>query len=152
MTITCSIQEESAQPSLVVRVRTSVQDLPRMFGECFGRVAGYMASLGETPAGPPYAAYHNADMQDLDVEIGFPASKPLTGAAGIEASRIPGGRMASCMYTGPYNGVGKAYGELHAWMEKQGHKGRGPSYEIYLNDPATTPPEALQTLILMLLK
>jgi effector-binding domain-containing protein len=152
MTVSCSVQEETPQSSLVVRARTTVQDLPRLVGESYGRIAGYLAELGETPAGPRFAAYHNADMQDLDVEIGFPVGRALPGKAGIQAGMIPGGRMARCLYTGPYPEVAGAYRELGAWIEAQGFEAHGSSYEMYLNDPATTPPEALQTLILMPLK
>ena len=89
MTLPCSVQEETPQPSLVVRARTTVNDLPRLVGESYGRITGYLAELGETPSGPPFAAYHNADMQDLEVEIGFPVSKPLPGKEGIQPGSDP---------------------------------------------------------------
>jgi effector-binding domain-containing protein len=56
------------------------------------------------------------------------------------------------MYTGPYDGVAAAYRQLQAWIGEKGRTATGVSYEMYLNDPATTPPMALQTLILMPLK
>jgi effector-binding domain-containing protein len=152
MTFPVSLQDESPQATLAFRTRTSVQELPRLFGAALGQVGAYLAGLGENPAGPPFAAYHNADMNDLDVEIGFPVSKALPGQGEIQPGVIPGGPAARCMYTGPYDGVAAAYRQLQTWIGEKGCTATGVSYEMYLNDPATTPPMALQTLILMPLK
>ena len=43
-----------------------------------------MQEMGKQPAGVPYAAYHNLDMQDMDVEVGFPVSKPLPEGEVVE--------------------------------------------------------------------
>ena len=32
----------------------------------------YAGQMGVQPSGPPFVAYYNLDMQDLDLEIGFP--------------------------------------------------------------------------------
>lgn len=52
------------------------------------------------------------DMADLDVEIGFPVSKKLPGNGEIKASWIPGGKMGTCFYTGPYGEMRLAYEAL----------------------------------------
>ncbi len=68
----CEVKERAAQPALAVRTRTAVQGLPQVMGDALGAVMAYLGELGEHPAGPPYTAYYNMDMQDLDVEIGCP--------------------------------------------------------------------------------
>lgn len=77
MDFQCEIREQVAQPTLSIRTRTPIGDLPRLLGESYDKIAGYLAELGEEPAGAPFAAYYNMDMQDLDVEIGFPVGKSL---------------------------------------------------------------------------
>jgi effector-binding domain-containing protein len=126
----------------------AIGDLPVVLGEAFGSIAQYLGEIGEQPAGPPFAAYYNMDMQNLDVEIGFPVSKVLIGKDDIQAGEIPEGKYAACIYTGPYNKIEPAYDALAKWMEERGHVAKGVAYEFYLNDPAETPAEALLTQIL----
>jgi effector-binding domain-containing protein len=108
----------------------------------------YLGELGVTPAGAPFVAYFNMDMQDLDMEVGFPVAQPLPGGGEVQSSEIPGGKVATCLHTGPYPEISQAYQALSTWVNENGYKMTGVSYEFYLNDPQETPPEALQTQIL----
>ncbi len=148
----CEIKEQPAQPTLSIRCRTSVQGLPQLLGEAYGRIAAYLAGSGETPAGAPFTAYYNMDMQDLDVEIGFPVSKSLAGKDDIQASEIPGGKLAFALHTGPYSECGLAYEALTQFVKEQGFEATGAAYEFYLNDPQETPQAQLQTQIVFPLK
>jgi effector-binding domain-containing protein len=152
MSYKCEVREQPAQPTLAVRTRTSVQELPQVMGQTYGIIAQYLGELGEQPAGPPFAIYHNDDMQDLDVEIGFPVARELPGEGDIQASEIPGGKRATCLYVGPYEEIEQPYNALGQWMGEHGYEASGVAYEMYLNDPGETPPEELQTQIVFLLK
>jgi effector-binding domain-containing protein len=123
-----------------------------LLGRVYGQVFHYLEQLKEEPAGPPYVAYYNMDMQNLDIEIGIPVSRDLPSQGGIRSANIPGGDMASCLYTGPYNEMGSAYNALTEWVEKNGHQVTGVAYELYLNDPGQIPEQELQTQILFPLK
>jgi effector-binding domain-containing protein len=149
----CEIKQQPAQPTLAIRTRTSVQELPQLIGQAYGAIAQYLGELGECPAGPPFAAYYNMDMENLDVEMGFPVARPLAGRGEIQASEIPGGMVATCLYTGPYgDDMAPAYDALTQHVEEHGYETTGVVYEMYLNDPQETPPQALQTQIVFLLK
>ena len=148
MTYKCELIERSAQPTLSVRTRTTVQDLPQTFGAAYSKIMQYMGELGETPGGAPFAAYYNMDMQDLDMEIGFPVLSVLPGRGEVQAGQIPAGKAAACLHTGPYPEIASAYNALSAWIAAQGIQPTGVAYEFYLNDPEHTPPAELQTLIL----
>ena len=152
MAYQCEVREQPAQPALSIRTRTSVQDLPGVIGKAYGAIAQYVGGLGEAPVGPPFAAYYNMDMQDLDVEMGFPVSRQMAGQGEIKASQIPGGKAATCLHTGPYGDMGPAYQALADWIKEQGYESTGVNYEIYLNDPTHTPPQELKTLLLFPLK
>jgi len=152
MTYNCKIEERKAQHALSIRTRTSVQDIPQVMGKFYGEIAQYLGGLGEQPAGPPFAAYYNTDMQNLDVEIGFPVLKKLPDKEDIKISEIPSGKFATCLYTGPYSEIEPAYNELSQWIEDNGYEATGIGYEIYLDDPSQTPPEELKTQIMFLLK
>ena len=152
MSYTCEIREQAAQPVLSIRTRTPVQELPQAFGRAYGEIALYLGELGEHPAGPPFAAYYNMDMQDLDVEIGFPVSRVLSGKGEIQPGEIPAGRVATCLHTGPYGEIEPAYNALSKWIQGNGYEAAGVAYEMYLNDPEETPPQELKTQILFPLK
>lgn len=72
----------------------------------------------------------------------------------LERFEIPQGRCAILTYTGPYNEMDKPYN----WMFSEWLPGSGevpadfPMFEMYMNDPRTTPPAQLQTCICMPLK
>ncbi|MGE5618431.1 MAG: GyrI-like domain-containing protein [Sphingomonadaceae bacterium] len=149
----CAILDQAAQPTLSIRTRTSVQGLRQVLGQSYGAIAQYLGELGEHPAGPPFAAYHNMDMANLDVEIGFPVPRKVPGRGNILAGEIPAGKYASCLYTGPYNEIGPgAYEALSAFVGQSGYEATGVSYEMYLNDPNETPPQELQTQVLFPLR
>jgi effector-binding domain-containing protein len=152
MSYKCDVKEQATQPTLAIRTRTAVQELGRVLGEAYGTIAQYLGQLGEQPAGPPFAAYYNMDMQDLDVEIGFPVARELPSQGDIQASEIPGGKVATCLYTGPYSDIEPAYNALSRWVEENGYGTTGVAYEVYLSDPQETPPEELQTQIVFPLK
>jgi effector-binding domain-containing protein len=146
------IKEQESQPTLVIRTRTSVEDLPKALGEAYGAIARYLGELCECPVGAPFSAYFNDDMTNLDVAIGFPVAGPLPGRGNIEASEIPAGKLATCLYTGPYSGLAPAYDALTHWVAENGYEATGVVYEMYLDDPGDTPTEKLRTLIAFPLK
>lgn len=66
-----------------------------------------------------------------------------------EVLDVPGGPVAWLVHIGAYEELGIAYHALSAWAQERGHEQRAALREIYLNDPADTPIEALQTEVLL---
>ncbi len=148
----CEIKEMPAQPVLSIRTKSAVQELPQVLGASYGAIAQYMGNLGENPTGAPFVAYYNMDMQNLDIEIGFPVSHPLAGQGNIQPNQVFGGKVATCLYVGPYSDVGTAYDALTQFIKDKGVESTGAAYEFYLNDPQTVQPSELQTQIYFSLK
>jgi effector-binding domain-containing protein len=152
MNFICEIKKMPSQPILSIRTRTAVQELPQLLGTSFGAIAQYLGSLGEHPTGAPFVAYYNMDMQNLDIEIGFPVSHPLPGQGNIQSGNIFGGKLATCQHVGPYSEIGPAYEALTRFVKEEGAEAVGTAYEFYLNDPQTVQPVELQTQIYFPLK
>ena len=152
MQYNCELIQQDEQPVLSVRTRTSVQDLPQAIGKAYEKIMAHMGELGEAPVGPPFVAYYNMDMQDLDIEVGFPVAVELTSKGDVQAAKIPARTAAACMHFGPYSAIEPAYNALGEWIKQSGYEATGISYEYYLNDPSSTPPEQLQTRIIFPLK
>ncbi len=146
MTYQCELKQQSAQPALTIRTRAAVQDLPQVFGRVYGAIIQYLGELGEQPAGMPFAAYYNMDMQNLDLEIGFPVARKLASKGEIQLSEFPGGKLASTVHIGPYDQVGPAYDTLMQWVAAQGYQATGVAYEVYYSGPET-PPQEIKTEI-----
>lgn len=151
MSVECQIIERPVQPTLSVRTRTAVENMPTLLGQTFGAIGAYLEKLGEQPADAPFVAFYNLDMQDLDIEIGFPVTSPLPGEGNIEASEIPAGDYGTCIHIGPYDTMEPTYDALNAYITKQGREVTGICYEVYYSGPEVSP-EEIKTQILFPLK
>ena len=103
--------------------------------------------MGEQFAGEPFVVYHNLDMQNLDVELGFPVLKELPGKDDIQPGKILAGKYGVCHYTGPYEKMVPAYDALNNLIKENGFETTGIAYEYYLNGPQDAAPEDLKTRI-----
>ncbi len=142
------VLQKTEQPTIFIRTNTSVEKLPMLIGESYGKIAAYLKELGEFLSDVPYVAYHNMDMQNLDVEIGFPVSKTMAGKDSIRPGVIPAGKVIFCMYLGPYGEMSPVYDEMAKWIEENHYKPVGSAYEHYFNGPEC-PPNELLTMIVM---
>ena len=151
MDLNIELNEQAAQPVLSIRARTTLDGLPLLIGGSYREIAEYLAELGEQPAHAPYTAYYNLDMQDLDVEMGFPVAKPLPGKGAIMAGEIPlAGTCPACK--GPYAQMEPVYNEMNKWMQKNNLEPVGIAYEYYYNGPQDVPEIELLTRISMPVK
>ena len=57
------------------------------------------------------------------------------------------GPSAQIMYIGPFSAEGPAIQRIHAYIQNNQHILSGKHHEIYLNNPATTAPEKLKTIL-----
>ena len=143
------LKEKRSQFVLYIRTRTRQDKLPQVIGENYMKIANYMCSLGEQPVGVPYTAYYNMDMQDLDVEMGFPVSKALPESKEIKAREIEAEKVVTTMYKGPYSGMEATYVEIFKWIEEKGYHPTGVCYEYYHNSPQDVPESELLTEIVI---
>ncbi len=152
MTQQFQIEERAPQPTLAVRARTQVQSLPAFFEKVFGASLQRLGELGQQPAGPPFAIYYNQDMNDLDIEAGFPVTEPVEGNEEITSGMLPGGKMVTGIHLGPYEQVAESWEAISIFAEEQGFETETYGIEFYLNDPTTVPPEEIQTQIVLPIK
>lgn len=140
------------QNVLSIRSKTTLQDLPLLVDSAYQKIVSYLQELGETATGAPFTAYHSMDVDNMDVEIGFPVSKPLPEKDDIKHRIIPKGKVLSCSYVGPYSGLSDPYGEMFGWIADNDYEPTGVVYEYYYNSPNEVPEEELITKIVIPLK
>ena len=141
------VREVKERITAVIRTSTPIEKLSEVMGRCYGEIMGCLGPRGVQPSGPPFAVYHNMDMSNLDVEIGFPVSQSFEGDGSVQCGRIPGGKAAVTLYVGPYDKIEKGYNDLTAYVKEKGLEIESFTYEFYINDPATTSPDKLETEI-----
>jgi effector-binding domain-containing protein len=144
--------DQAAQPVLMIRDKTSLEMLPKIIGESYMKIMAYLNELGESPADVPYTAYYNLDMQNLEVEIGFPVSKILPEKEEIKAGEIAQGKVVSMMYKGPYPEMAQSYNDIFKWIAENGFESSAVYYEYYYNSPNEVSESELLTKIVIPLK
>ncbi len=120
----CEWVETQDQPVLCIRVNTRVEELPQLIGKSYETIMQVMAENGIQLSGEPYVAYFNLDMENLDVEMGFPVATTGDGKGEVKPGVIPGGRKATTLFVGPYPEMASAYEALTKFVAEQGHLSR----------------------------
>ena len=97
-----------------------------------GRTIGEAGAFGD---GPPGLIVHEMDRGSMTVEVFMPIARSFTPSPGVEIRTLPGGRVATTLHQGPYDGLGAAYQSVTAWIADHRLVSTGPPRERYLNDP-----------------
>jgi effector-binding domain-containing protein len=143
------IHELHPRETAVVRVEVPVAALPRAIGEAIGEIERGMAEAGVGIAGPPFTRY--LAFEPLIVaEVGCPVRRPAPHVGRVYPGRLPGGRAASIVHVGPYEGLEATHDRLQAWIADVGATATGPMWEVYWSDPDAEPdPATWRTEILV---
>ena len=142
------LTQQAEQFTLHVRLKTSVGGLNEAFDKNFALIESYLSEIGEQPAAAPYAAYYNHDMQNLDVEMGFPVAKALPGRDEIKAGIIPAFEQAVCgIHKGSYNSLDETYGQIYQYIADNNFEISGAHYDFYISNPDNTSENELITRI-----
>ena len=120
-----------------------------------GEIAGRSALFTQVTAPTMLAVFHDdpettpADQLRSDAALVVPSDVSLP--AGLAELRVPGGDYASTVFVGPYEQLGDAWRRLMGeWLPASGKRlAPGVSYEVYLNNPQTTPKAELRTELRM---
>ncbi|MCJ2163312.1 MULTISPECIES: AraC family transcriptional regulator [unclassified Pseudodesulfovibrio] len=85
----------------------------------------------------------------------IPVPDQVSGEGPVGVQTLEGGHYAIVTHKGPYSKLEKTYAQLMGqWLPQNSYELRDttPGFEVYLNDPQTTPPEELLTDIFIPLK
>lgn len=123
-------------------------------GEAFRRLGDIAGAKGLfRPGAEMLALYHDdpdaTPTEQLRSDAGITVPDDLALPAGLDEQRVAAGRYACALHVGPYDRLPDAWARLKGeWLPASEHRvGAGASYEIYRNDPTTTPKEKLETEI-----
>jgi len=146
MTLEIEVREIEARPTICVRDKVARKEIERRLATLVPRVHDFLQANDLTPAGQPYARYHNLGpvrRVNVDLEVGLPlpagadveGQRPVfEGQRPILAGRLPAGPAVVARYEGPYAGIDEAYDALQAWIEERGYEAAAVPWETYLDD------------------
>lgn len=135
MSFNIEVVELKPQPVLVIEEDVAPEALGEALARILPAVHGYVRSQGVQMSGMPFMRY--LEMTDrFRIAAGVPVPEAMPGSGEIESSELPGGRAATTVFLGPYQGVGEAWDALYAWCDERGIERRFGGWDIYENDPS----------------
>ena len=139
MTLEIEVRDIEARPTICVRDKVARKEIERRLSVLVPRLRDHLRANDLSPAGQPYARYHNfgpVRRVNVDLEVGLPlpAGADVEGQRPILAGRLPAGPAVVARYEGPYAGIDEAYDALQAWIEERGYEAAAAPWESYLDD------------------
>lgn len=141
------MSEQPSLPVLAMHKRTTVDQMPQELDKIFKKIIQYLSEIGEEPSNIYFAAYHNMEMDNLDLEVGVVVNKMLPGKGDIQAGEIPAGKQVSTFYKGPHKEAKSSFNTVIQWMDENGYISTGVIYEFYYHSPVKLPESELITKI-----
>jgi len=120
--------------------------------EAFGRLGDIAGRAGLFNGKPTMLAVYHDDPEstpepELRSDAAIVVADDATIPDGMSEQRLPAGRYACTLHTGPYEQLGDAWRRfMGQWLPQSGERSQnGDSYEIYLNNPMDVPKHELRT-------
>jgi len=132
------IMEILPQDTAVIHFTIPRSDIQKVMGPGIGELMATVAAQGIRPAGSIFSHHLRMDAATFDFELGVPVSTLVTPAGRVHPGLLPGGTVARTVYTGPYEGLGGAWGEFEAWLKAHGYRVAPNLWESYVYGPEST--------------
>ena len=146
------IKDMKEKLALMIRKITTIQNMSSVLGESYKEIIQYVQEIGAKEPIESFVIYHNMDMSNLEIDIGFTVPDKLPDKGHIKMSSIRAGKYATALHEGPYDTLTNTYNELTAFVQEKGFEVENWVYEVYLNNPMDNPGEPPRTVIYFPLK
>lgn len=139
---TPQIIQTTARPTAIIHFTIPREEMRNVFGPGIGELMTTLTAQGIAPAGPVFAHHLKITPGIWDFELGVPVSGPVVAASRVKPSQWPGMKAARTIYTGPFEGLPDAWGELMRWIEAEGYTPAPDLWECYVLGPDSSPDPA----------
>lgn len=139
------VVETNTIPAAVIHIAIPKGEIRNVMGPAMQELMALVAAKGITPAGRIFSHHFIHDPERFEFEVGIPVSGAVKPAGRVTSGELPARRVVRTLYTGGYEGLGAAWGEFSAAVEKAGHRTTGEFWEVYLTGPETGPDESRYT-------
>jgi effector-binding domain-containing protein len=114
----------------------------------FGEVFGFVQGKGITPLSMPMAVYMEmptSNQMAFRAGVFVNAEDAERAEGAIKAAAMPAGDVFTTTHVGPYASLNQTHRALWDHMESPGAVKAMPVWEVYVDDPTTTPEAQLRT-------
>ncbi len=125
----------AAQPTAAIRLTVPRAEIRQVMGPGITELMTTLAAQGVAPAGPWLNHHFRMEPAIFDFEIAVPVARPVAETGRVINSLLPAATVGRAVYTGPYEGLGAAWGELDAWIRAQGREALPSLWEVYAVGP-----------------
>jgi effector-binding domain-containing protein len=101
-----------------------------------------LAAQGIEPVGAVFAHHLKMSPDTFDFELGVKVAAPVKATGRVRPGQLPAAKVARTVYSGPYEGLPFAWGELNKWIKKNGYDRAENLWEVYLVGPQSSPDPA----------
>jgi effector-binding domain-containing protein len=143
-----SLIEQPEQHVLSIRTNIPFCEYPNTAKQAYKRIMEYASLNGLLFSDGPFVCYHNADLENLDVEMGFPVAKPVSGNHDIVGYTIPVQKAVSGIFLGAYEETDSLMYEMMLWITKHGYEQQGRVFNYYLNEDSREVNELLTQIVI----
>jgi effector-binding domain-containing protein len=136
------VEERNVTAMQVLTIRdtvTNMSEIGARLGELYGEIGAFIGKENLQMAGPVFCIYHTVeDGKMFDMEAGIIVNKkPAKTEGRIKSWETKPGAAIVALHYGPYEETMEAYALLQKWAADNGKKLSGPSWDVYITDPAT---------------
>ncbi|MDL2248693.1 GyrI-like domain-containing protein [Tyzzerella sp. OttesenSCG-928-J15] len=135
------IKQVPAHYTLTIRKTIDfMKDYSDFAGEVLLLTGNYLKEIGAYPMSGPIVYFHNQELENLDVEMGWQIAEEIDSKNNMLCSMIPTRKIVSAIDLGPYEEQDPTFIDIFEWIKDNGYESQGPICYCYLND--TERPEA----------
>ncbi len=150
--------------ALEIESKTKMSTMPKSMGKSFTTLGDYMKHKHVKCSIAPYARYVDVDWE-FQTNAGFFANlidmfkkewhffsgmtleSTIEGSGDIHVKIFKKRKYVKAVHYGPYQNVGKLYGQMYLWAKEQKLKCLPESIEFYMNDPKDVKKSELETVL-----
>jgi len=116
----------------------------------YARLGEFMKANAITMQGAPLTITTSYDANGWKFDAGVPVDRNDVAATDdIKSGETYAGKAVQFVHVGPYDKLGDTTQKAYAWLAVQGYKPKDRLIEEYISDPGNTPPEQLQTRLVI---
>ncbi len=129
------ITDTPAQRIAFIHVTCKASEVQQVMGPGIGELISTVAAQGVKITGPWFTRHLRRPNDTFDFEIAVPVGAAVKAAGRVTPGELGAAKVAHTTYIGPYEGLGKAWGEFVRWIDSQGVKTLDQLWEVYVAGP-----------------
>lgn len=144
---TINLYEQSEQHVLSMKSTIHFDSYPKTAEQAYRKIKEFAEQKGIVFSGSPFVCFHNADLENLDVEMGFPTANSVVGNGEILGHTLPAQKVVSGVFLGAYEDTDPLMMDILQWIKDHGYEQQGEIYNYYLNDENRPASELLTQIV-----